>query len=124
MSLAAGHLQQEEMKGNYDGSLTNRWNFEDDFNCKVANVSALSGTYPTSSDKGDTIEYTTNFVYKEIPDEYQFYPEGTKFIKSKTMIWNKATSGYTDASGKPITPIINPCNIWLKISECINKACL
>lgn len=108
VNATKGHeTWHEEIKGNYDGSLTNRYDFEDDFNCKVANVSALSRTYPTSSDKGDTIEYTTNFVYKEIPDEYQFYPEGTKFIKSKTMIWNKATSGYTDDTGKPIAPIID-----------------
>ena len=104
VNAAKGHeTWHEEMKGNYDGSLKNRYDFEDLYNCKLSHASAISGTdvkIPVSAYNEDgslkSITWETNFFYKELP-EYQFYPEGTKLVKKRTLVWDNITSAYNES---------------------------
>lgn len=93
VNASKGHeTWHEEIKGNYDGSLTNRWNFEDEFNCKLSHASAISAVsaYDPVSGTDGSVTWTTEFFYKELP-EYQFYPKGSKLVKKRILRWDATT---------------------------------
>ena len=93
VNAAKGHeTWHEEIKGNYDGSLKNRWDFEDEFNCKLSHASAISAVsaYDPVSGTDGSVTWTTEFFYKELP-EYQFYPQGSKLVKKRILRWDATT---------------------------------
>ena len=93
VNAAKGHeVWHEEIQGNYDGSLKNRWDFEDMYSCKLSHASAISAVsaYDPVSGTDGSVTWETEFFYKELP-EYQFYPAGSKLVKKRILRWDATT---------------------------------
>ena len=101
----------EELKGNYSGSVKEKYDFEDLYNCKLSKASAISAVnyeylingepysgapidYSAASALGQEITWKTSFTYKPT-DDWVFYPEGSRLIKEKIITWT-AEDGYKE----------------------------
>ena len=82
----------EEIFGNYDGSVKNRYDFEDEYGAALLPESAMDDPILPIYDKA-TSAYIQNYTWHETGN-YKFYPEGTKFIKQVVSTWNPETSGF------------------------------
>lgn len=101
---------QENLQGNYDGSLMNRYDFNYQFGTKIGRVSALKPIEkqpkPISSLSGWDYEYE----YDELPDITN-YPVGSKLLLTKKIVndsgsatWNGINQQLTALSS--LAPVI------------------
>lgn len=79
---------KQTMYGNYQGDIKVRFDFEDEFQCKVGPNLIAKGTPKCTVIKTDeTITWIEEYEYEET-DDYRFWPEGSSPISKKTTVFN------------------------------------
>lgn len=106
----------ETMKGNYDGSFTNRHDLSYQFGTKIGRVSALLPIEKQPKPIHSLTGWYYEYEYEELPDITN-YPAGSKLLKSKTIRNDNTSAQWIDIN-QQLTALSSTAPVsWINDSQ-------